>query len=193
MSINRITNLKEAKKYYMELSCSHFHMAREYPERYSEYKKQLISKEKEEQWTLEFISSKLNVLEIVYTSEELRSIFNEVNTAVKNTYNESTKEIYIVILEKIISKGDSFCKLIVLESMAQDTNIARDRSITYVKQFYQIAEKAINELQKDPYTYDKSTTEDRFNKSLNILEQKKIRKRITKAKEDISRKKSNII
>lgn len=193
MSINKITNTKEAKKYYFEMSCNHFHMAREYPKRYSEYKNQLILKSEEEQWTLEFISSKLEALQHIYTSKELRAILMEVYTAVKNTYNTTTKKMYIEVLEKIINKGDSFCKLIVLESMAQETNIVKDQSLTYVKKFYQIAEMAIDELEKDPYTYDKSTIEDSSIMSLSILERNKIENRISKVKEDIFRNKLNVI
>lgn len=45
--------IRKAKEFFEEMGCSHFHMAREYPERYSEYKRLKISKQTEMKWTEE--------------------------------------------------------------------------------------------------------------------------------------------
>jgi len=48
-----IKNIEQAKKYFHAMGCSHFHMMREYPWRYEEYKKLNISKEQEIIWRTE--------------------------------------------------------------------------------------------------------------------------------------------
>jgi|GEM_PF-2436396 len=45
-----ITTEKMAKSYFTSMGCSHFHMAREYPARYDEYKKFGITQETERLW-----------------------------------------------------------------------------------------------------------------------------------------------
>lgn len=147
MNNSKIINLNDAKNYYFEMSCSHFHMYREYPKKYSEYRKLLVSKELEEQWTMEFLISKLNSLKVAITSDEIISVFSAANTAINSTYNVNTKEIYLEILDNVIKNGDSLCKLIVLETMAKDTNITKEKSTIYMSRFYEIADKVIYELE----------------------------------------------
>ena len=48
-----IESIQQAKIYFMDMGCSHFHMAREYPQRYEEYTKMNISKEQETEWGME--------------------------------------------------------------------------------------------------------------------------------------------
>lgn len=48
-----ITNWKEAKKYFLDMGCSHFHMSRDYPETYKEYKNKNISRQTENHWRQE--------------------------------------------------------------------------------------------------------------------------------------------
>jgi hypothetical protein len=48
-----ITTIEQAKVYFCAMGCSHFHMAREYPERYREYQKLKISRETEHEWRSE--------------------------------------------------------------------------------------------------------------------------------------------
>lgn len=44
---------EDAKRYFQEMGCSHFHMCREWPARYDEYRRLGISKETELEWTVE--------------------------------------------------------------------------------------------------------------------------------------------
>ena len=50
MSITPIKNVEQAKEYFKTMGCSHFHMAREYPQRYEEYKQLNISSQQESEW-----------------------------------------------------------------------------------------------------------------------------------------------
>ena len=48
-----IVTVEQAKEYFMKMGCSHFHMAREFPQRYEEYKQLEITKQVEINWILE--------------------------------------------------------------------------------------------------------------------------------------------
>ncbi|RII24947.1 MAG: hypothetical protein CXR30_19435 [Geobacter sp.] len=50
-----ITQAEDAKRYFQEMGCSHFHMAREYPAKYQQYQELRISKQLEYEWRLESI------------------------------------------------------------------------------------------------------------------------------------------
>ncbi len=53
MFSDSISTVYEAEIYFKSMGCMHFHMLREYPQRYDEYKLLNISKQQEIQWTLE--------------------------------------------------------------------------------------------------------------------------------------------
>lgn len=46
-----LNTLEDAKRYFQEMGCSHFHMCREWPAKYDEYRRLGISKEQEIEWT----------------------------------------------------------------------------------------------------------------------------------------------
>lgn len=48
-----IINIQQAKDFYKAMGCSHFHMDREFPERYTEYRQLNISKQTEAAWRKE--------------------------------------------------------------------------------------------------------------------------------------------
>ena len=48
-----IGSIEQAKEYFRSMGCSHFHMAREFPERYNEYKKLNIPQQTELTWRIE--------------------------------------------------------------------------------------------------------------------------------------------
>ncbi len=48
-----INTIEQAKTYFREMGCSHYGMARDFPQRYQEYKKLNISKELEREWEIE--------------------------------------------------------------------------------------------------------------------------------------------
>jgi vacuolar-type H+-ATPase subunit I/STV1 len=55
-----IKSMKQAKEYFMSMGCSHFHMGREFPQRYEEYKQLNISKKKETEWRMEQLDEYFN-------------------------------------------------------------------------------------------------------------------------------------
>jgi hypothetical protein len=48
-----IKSVEQAKKYFRSMGCSYFHMGREFPERYREYKQLNISEQTETKWRTE--------------------------------------------------------------------------------------------------------------------------------------------
>jgi hypothetical protein len=48
-----INTIEEAKDFFLSMGCSSFHMSREYPERYDEYKKMKITEAWENEWRQE--------------------------------------------------------------------------------------------------------------------------------------------
>lgn len=66
MDLNQtIEHIDEAKTFYWRMGCSHFHMAREYPERYAEYKALAIRSETEAAWRQELADQMYT--QIMYT------------------------------------------------------------------------------------------------------------------------------
>lgn len=53
MSEIPIKSIKQAEEYFKAMGCLHFHMAREFPQRYEEYKELNITKEQEIEWVLD--------------------------------------------------------------------------------------------------------------------------------------------
>ncbi len=52
-----ISDTAGAEAYFRSMGCSHFHMSREYPERYGEYKSLNVSKPQEIEWTEQELES----------------------------------------------------------------------------------------------------------------------------------------
>lgn len=78
-----ITNVDAAKRYFQSMGCSHFHMSREIPQRYSEYRGLNIPKSKETEWAQQEILSALDRLQADDTPrKELWSIHSSVTTLV---------------------------------------------------------------------------------------------------------------
>ena len=48
-----IKTVEQAKEYFGAMGCSHFHMGREFPQRYDEYRKLNIPKQTETEWQKE--------------------------------------------------------------------------------------------------------------------------------------------
>lgn len=57
-----ITTIAEAKRFFQAMGCSSFHMAREYPEHYDQYRALGISKDTEAEWTVEVITAAIEQL-----------------------------------------------------------------------------------------------------------------------------------
>ena len=76
-----ITSLADAKVYFQTMGCSHFHMCREYPERYREYQVLNATESQETKWTEE----KLEDLRLQSSSSETDSkILWEIHSSMED-------------------------------------------------------------------------------------------------------------
>jgi hypothetical protein len=73
-----ITTAEQAKKFFVSMGCSGFHMFREYPERYEEYKKLAISEYQENEWRLEQIDAYLRDIMVTKNNSELWYMHSEM-------------------------------------------------------------------------------------------------------------------
>ena len=60
----KIQTIEDAKRYFQSMGCSHFHMSREYPERYTEYEALEITKAQETEWRQDEINDIRTYLKI---------------------------------------------------------------------------------------------------------------------------------
>lgn len=78
-----ITTVDAAKRYFQSMGCSHFHMSREIPQRYSEYRGLNIPKSQEAEWAREEILALFDGLRSEETPrKDLWSIHSAVTTLV---------------------------------------------------------------------------------------------------------------
>jgi len=97
-----INDLEEARKYFIAMGCSHFHMTREYPQRYKEYRALDIDPSIESEWIKEEFENKLDDFPNIQPSEYgpyLRSLDSMIER--KEFYLERLFELVIEIQEKL--------------------------------------------------------------------------------------------
>jgi hypothetical protein len=118
-----ITSVELAKKYFVSMGCSHFHMAREYPERYDEYRGMEIPKDTEQQWKKEIFQQLYNKLmlegnkgEVSRSHSYMEELVHSINTdaaydkmliATKQTLKVTPDGDRIVVAETIIGRQEN--------------------------------------------------------------------------------------
>lgn len=73
-----INSIYQAKEYFKSMGCSHFHMSREFPQRYAEYKKLNIPGQKEKEWEIEQLNEYYNCVVENNTSVSLWIIHSKM-------------------------------------------------------------------------------------------------------------------
>ena len=111
--------MKEAKKYFIEMDCSHFYMAREYPERYSEYQKMSIDKQIEQMWREEFLEKKIATIEQVTDNNIINSLLGEIRTAVFSEFEINNVVYYIKAVHSREAHLDGFNMVVISESIVE--------------------------------------------------------------------------
>ncbi|MBQ7045863.1 MAG: hypothetical protein IJN65_05155 [Clostridia bacterium] len=160
-----ITTMDKAKEFYIAMSCNGFHMCREYPERYDEFKALNISKKTTEKWRkaevkrlykkimkdevndiglwvshyLDLIDSKLTVKDIKKTYRLLKAKYKKISP------------LYIIIAcSKISNTTRVYPFHCVLESKALGLNNLYDKYYILVKKMVKYA------CDKDPSLTDRA-------------------------------------
>ncbi len=97
-----INDIEQAKKYFIAMGCSHFHMTREYPQRYKEYRTLDIDPSIESEWLKEEFDNKLNDFHNIQPSDYgpyLRNLESMIER--KEYYLERLVELVIEIQKKL--------------------------------------------------------------------------------------------
>jgi hypothetical protein len=97
-----IKNLEQAKRYFISMGCSDFHMAREYPNRYDEYKALNIDSSIESDWIKEEFENIINEFDTVLPKDygwQLRRLDSMIEQ--KEFYLEKLLELVLRIQERL--------------------------------------------------------------------------------------------
>lgn len=92
-----IDDLEQARKYFIAMGCSHFHMTREYPQRAKEYRALDIDPEIESEWIKEEFENKLEDFPTVQPSQ-YGSYLSSLNSMIER------KEFYLERLFVLVTK-----------------------------------------------------------------------------------------
>lgn len=112
-----IKHIDEAKEYFKHMGCSHFHMAREYPQRYEEYKQLSIPKEKEEEWRLEQLDEYYKKIMETKDYNELWCIHSSMDELVETIKNEFALKKILDATRYIRDKVPHMDRVIVSETI----------------------------------------------------------------------------
>ena len=85
----------EAREFFISMGCSSFHMCREYPDKYTQYKALNISTSLEQQWTMESFSDKYDK---VLTGQYSESLWNWHSLCEDHMYMLNSQEYFTKML-----------------------------------------------------------------------------------------------
>jgi len=117
-STTKIDTIERAKEFFQSLGCSSFHMSREYPNWYDEYRKLGISREIEREWTSDSLAQSAAILRNKKTKRrDLWHIYARTEELVQSLKSpEALREIYEVT-EHIGSRLPKRSKVLVAETI----------------------------------------------------------------------------
>jgi hypothetical protein len=115
MPINRI---EQAKEFFQRMGCKHFHMAREYPQRYEEYQKLCIPEHLEREWTYEAFYEHIQALRSSTTEpSELWWIHSRAADLAQQLIAKDALEQIYEITELFVYRLPARSKVIVAETI----------------------------------------------------------------------------
>jgi hypothetical protein len=112
-----IITVAQAKKFFMTMGCSGFHMSREYPERYDEYKKLNIPIELETEWRQEQVDTHMTEIMEANDSSRLWMIHSHMAELVKELRTQDVLVKMLKATQFIRDKVPLADKVIVSETI----------------------------------------------------------------------------
>jgi hypothetical protein len=113
----QIKTVEQAKEFFRAMGCSHFHMGRDYPQRYAEYGKLNISKQTEAEWRKEQFDA--YYIKIIEATDD-RSLWNlhfMMYALFENIRTDAALTIMLDITQYIRDKVPLRDKVIVAETI----------------------------------------------------------------------------
>ena len=180
MGQNRITNLKEAKKIFIECDCSTFHMGREYTNRYIEYRDLNISKSDEEKWRKEALKDKYKELINETDDRKIINLIFRIITILGSFNDIENIKLLINAVNIIMSHTDSFSKMLIAESFSRiDEKIdIKEQSVNI--EIHNIAVDFATEVVNSPFFISNSTYSESYLSYGDTLSKEKIYERAKK-------------
>lgn len=95
-------DINKAKEFYLEMGCSHFHMARENPKKYEKYIKLNINEETENEWSIDKYNSYINkIKEGKFNLSDLWHAHSRICKLAQNINNERSHDELLFITKHI--------------------------------------------------------------------------------------------
>lgn len=138
-----IDTTDRAKEYFQAMGCSSFHMSREYPSRYDEYRRLAISEELELEWTSEAVAQAVSNLNNRKTKpSDLWHIHSQMEDLVQQLKTvESLRQIYEAT-QGIALRLPKRSKVLVAETIIGRSSIKYRSGLIFLA--YDLHEEAIS-------------------------------------------------
>jgi len=113
-----INSIEQAKEFFQAMGCSHFHMGREYPQRYEEYRNLSIPKHLERKWTYEAFYEYIHTLRTSTTQlDDLWRIHSRAADLAEQLEAEDALKGIYEVTEEISGRLPALSKVIVAETI----------------------------------------------------------------------------
>ncbi len=142
IATTKIDTITRAKKYFQAMGCSSFHMSREYPDRYHEYRRLAISEKLEREWTCEAIACAATKLNNRKTRpSDLWHIHSQMEDLVQQLQTVDTLWQIYETTERIVPRLPKHSKVLVAETIVGRSHIRYRSGLVFLA--YDLNEKAI--------------------------------------------------
>ncbi len=114
----KIDSAERAMAFFQAMGCRAFHMSREYPERYDEYKQLAIPRATEREWTYDSMNKMFNELRASNTKRsDLWSLHSSMETLAQDLKTEDALQQVYEATEAIVDRLPNRSKLLVAETI----------------------------------------------------------------------------
>ena len=117
MNRTPIKTLELAKRFFCAMGCMHFHMAREYPNRYKEYKKLNISENTELQWKTEYFYQEFDEIMGNDNGEKIWVFFSQIEEIVYAINTDDVYEKMLIVARQALKTVEDGCRVVVAETI----------------------------------------------------------------------------
>lgn len=121
----------DAKSYFQAMGCSHFHMSREFPERYSEYKALNISGDTEIEWKEESLKEAAESVEDV-AAKDIWWVHSRMEDLAKGLSTIEALEIVFQFTQRIEEKLTPTGKMLVSETICGRQDIKFEPGLIFL-------------------------------------------------------------
>ena len=115
MSIGPIKTLEQAKEFFIQMNGSSYEMAREYPQRYDEYRQINVSKEIELEWREELLENHFERIRENEDEKQIWIIYSDMYRAFENLKTSKALEKMLEVTQYIRNKVPMKNRVLIAE------------------------------------------------------------------------------